>query len=144
MRAKADSDLVERLRQVYIFSEVSPKHLEKIAAQGKLVRHAPGHVIMSQGRVALGFHLILSGEAEVLVNDELRRVVGPGDYVGEIAVIDGKPRTATVRAKTDIEAWALSEATFLTMLEHEAGLAVAVLRGLCGRIREAESIPAQA
>lgn len=142
MRAKGDSDLTERLRQVHIFSEVSPKHLDKIAARGKIVEHAPGHAFMTQGRTALGLHLILDGEAEVLVNDEMRRVVGPGEYVGEIALLDGKPRSATVRARSAVRAWAISESEFRTMLEQEPGLALAVLRGLCARIREAEALPA--
>jgi len=143
MRTQIDIDLVERLRNVYIFAEVSPRHLEKIAAQGKVVRHEPGHQIMTQGRSALGFHLLLEGEAEIVVNDEVRKTVGAGEYVGEIAVIDGKPRSATVRARTEVKAWAISDTAFKTLLEKEPGLALAVLRGLCARIREAEQIPAQ-
>jgi len=144
MRTHVDVDLVERLRNVYIFAEVSPRHLEKIAAQGKVVHHDPGHQIMTEGRAALGFHLILDGEAEIVVHGEVRRVVGAGEYVGEIAVIDGKTRSATVRARTEVRAWAISDTAFKTMLEKEPGLALAVLRGLCARIREAETIPAQA
>ena len=144
MRTHVDVDLVERLRNVYIFAEVSPRHLEKIATQGKVVHHDPGHQIMTEGRAALGFHLILDGEAEIVVHGEVRRVVGAGEYVGEIAVIDGKTRSATVRARTEVRAWAISDTAFKTMLEKEPGLALAVLRGLCARIREAETIPAQA
>jgi CRP/FNR family transcriptional regulator, cyclic AMP receptor protein len=143
MSPKIDLDLVERLRNVYIFQEVSPRHLDKIAAQGKVVHHEPGHQIMTEGRSALGFHLLLDGEAEIIVHGETRKTVGPGDYVGEIAVIDGKPRSATVRARTEVRAWAISDTAFKTLLEKEPGLALAVLRGLCARIREAEQVPAQ-
>jgi CRP-like cAMP-binding protein len=143
MGTQMDIDLVERLRNVYIFNEVSPRHLEKIAAQGKVVHHDPGHQIMTEGRSALGFHLLLEGEAEILVHGEIRKVVGPGEYVGEIAVIDGKPRSATVRSRTDVRAWAISDTAFKTLLEKEPGLALGVLRGLCARIREAEQTPAQ-
>ena len=141
MRSQIDLNVVEQLRNVYIFNEVSPKHLEKIAAQGKVVHHEPGHQIMTEGRSALGFHLLLEGEAEIIVHGEVRKTVGPGNYVGEIAVIDGKPRSATVRAATDVKAWAISDTAFKTLLEKEPGLALAVLRGLCTRIREAEQIP---
>jgi CRP-like cAMP-binding protein len=141
MRSQIDLNVVEQLRNVYIFNEVSPKHLEKIAAQGKVVHHEPGHQIMTQGRSALGFHLILDGEAEIIVHGEVRKTVGAGNYVGEIAVIDGKPRSATVRAATEVHAWAISDTAFKTLLEKEPGLALAVLRGLCTRIREAEQIP---
>jgi len=143
MGTQIDIDLVDRLRHVYIFGEVSPRHLDKIAAQGKVVHHEAGHQIMTQGRSALGFHLLLDGEAEIVVNGEVRKVVGPGEYVGEIAVIDGKPRSATVRARTDVKAWAISDTAFKTLLEKEPGLAFAVLRGLCSRIREAEQTPSQ-
>ena len=141
MRSQIDLSVVEQLRNVYIFNEVSPRHLEKIAQQGKVVQHEPGHTIMTEGRTALGFHLLLEGEAEILVHGEVRKVVGPGDYVGEIAVIDGKPRSATVRARGPVKAWAISDTAFKTLLEKEPGLALAVLRGLCSRIREAENIP---
>src|SRR3954453_16444706 len=99
---------------------------------------------MNEGRAALRFHLVLEGESEILVHGETRKVVGPGEYVGEIAVIDGKPRSATVRARSDVKAWAISDTAFKTLLEKEPGLALAVLRGLCSRIREAEQIPAPA
>jgi len=141
MRSQIDLNVVEQLRNVYIFNEVSPRHLDKIAAQGKVVHHEPGHTIMTEGRSALGFHLLLEGEAEIIVHGDIRKVVGPGEYVGEIAVIDGKPRSATVRARGDVKAWAISDTAFKTLLEKEPGLALAVLRGLCSRIREAEQIP---
>jgi CRP-like cAMP-binding protein len=141
MRSQIDLNVVDQLRNVYIFNEVSPKHLEKIAAQGKVVSHEPGHQIMTEGRSALGFHLLLEGEAEIIVHGEVRKTVGPGNYVGEIAVIDGKPRSATVRAATGVRAWAISDTAFTTLLEKEPGLALAVLRGLCTRIREIEQIP---
>jgi CRP/FNR family transcriptional regulator, cyclic AMP receptor protein len=141
MRSQIDLSVVEQLRNVYIFNEVSPRHLEKIGQQGKVVQHEPGHTIMTEGRTALGFHLLLEGEAEILVHGEVRKVVGPGEYVGEIAVIDGKPRSASVRARRAVKAWAISDTAFKTLLEKEPGLALAVLRGLCSRIREAESIP---
>src|SRR5213595_2006202 len=112
MRSQIDVNVVEQLRNVYIFNEVSARHLDKIAQQGKVVTHEPGHTLMTEGRTALGFHLILEGEAEVLVHGNVRRVVGPGEYVGEIAVIDGKPRTATVRARTPVRAWALTDTAF--------------------------------
>jgi CRP/FNR family transcriptional regulator, cyclic AMP receptor protein len=144
MRAQIDTNVIEQLRKVYIFNEVSPRQIDKIAQQGKIVDHEPGHTLMTEGRAALGFHLILEGEAEILLHSEVRRVVGPGDYVGEIAVIDGKPRTATVRAKTPVRAWAITDTAFKTLLEREPGLALAVLRGLCARVREAEALPVKA
>ena len=143
MRSQIDLNVVEQLRGVYIFDEVSPRHLDKIAAQGKVVHHEAGHQIMTEGRSALGFHLLLEGEAEIVVHGEVRKVVNAGEYVGEIAVIDGKPRSATVRARTDVKAWAISDTAFKTLLEKEPGLAFAVLRGLCSRIREAEQTPSQ-
>src|SRR5436190_23971514 len=107
MRTHVDVDLVERLRNVYIFAEVSPRHLEKIAAQGKVVHHDPGHQIMTEGRAALGFHLILDGEAEIVVHGEVRRAAGAGEYVVGIAAIAGNTRPATAAARTEVRAWAI-------------------------------------
>jgi len=143
MRTQIDVDLVEQLRNVYIFAEVSPRHLQKISAQGKVVHHEPGHQIMTEGRAALGFHLILEGEADVVVHGTARRTLHPGDYFGEVAVIDGKPRSASVVAKTEVRAWAMTGSSFKNLLEDQPSVSHGVLLGLCSRLRELETLPIQ-
>jgi CRP-like cAMP-binding protein len=139
MRSAVDDDVLAKVRQVYLFAELNDKQLKRVTELGQIVQHNAGHVIVNQGHVALGFHLLLDGQADVVLNDEVRRTLGPGDYFGEIAVIDRKPRTASVVARTDVQAWVLAGGAFNELLEREATVAHAVLQGLCTRVRELES-----
>jgi CRP-like cAMP-binding protein len=142
MRTAVDKGLLTQLRAVYMFSELSDKQLRHVADLGKIVEHGPGHTIVSQGQPALSFHLLLDGEANVLVNGEVRRTLRSGDYFGEVAVIDRKARSASVVAGTRVEAWALTGTAFNDLLESEGSVAHAVLLGLCSRLRELEGVPA--
>jgi CRP-like cAMP-binding protein len=143
MRATVDETLLTQLHACYVFSELNDKQLRHVADLGKVVQHGPNHTIVSQGHPALAFHLLLDGEASVIVNGAVRRTLGAGDYFGETAVIDRKPRSASVVTVTDVTAWALTGIAFNDLLESEGSVAHAVLLGLCSRLRELESIPAQ-
>ena len=143
MATSVDAGLMSQLRDVYMFSELSDKHLRRVAELGKIVEHSAGHEIVSQGRLALGFHLLIDGEADVIVNGEVRRTLRTGEYFGEIAVIDRQPRSASVVARTQVRAWALSGTVFNDLLEKETSVAHSVLLGLCARLRELEAVPAQ-
>jgi CRP-like cAMP-binding protein len=142
MRAAVDERLLTQLRACYMFSELSDKQLRHVADLGKIVEHGPDHTIVSQGQPALSFHLLLDGEANVIVSGSPRRTLGVGDYFGEVAVIDRKPRSASVVTATNVTAWALTGTAFNDLLENEGSVAHAVLLGLCSRLRELESIPA--
>jgi CRP/FNR family transcriptional regulator, cyclic AMP receptor protein len=143
MRATVDETLLTQLRACYVFSELNDKQMRHVADLGKVVRHGPNHTIVSQGHTALAFHLVLDGEASVIVNGKARRTLGAGDYFGETAVIDRKPRSASVVTTTDVTAWALTGIAFNELLEKEGSVAHAVLLGLCSRLRELETIPVQ-
>lgn len=143
MRTAVDEGLLTALRAVYMFSELSDKQLRRVADLGKIVEHGPDHTIVSQGETALSFHLILEGEANVLVNGVVRRTLRAGDYFGEVAVIDRKPRSATVVTTGRVRAWAFTGTAFNDLLESEGSVAHAVLLGLCSRLRELEERPAQ-
>jgi CRP-like cAMP-binding protein len=143
MATAVDDTVLARLRGVYIFAELNDKHLRRVLELGKIVEHGDGHEIVAQGRIALGFHLLLEGSADVLVNGAVRRTLGPGDYFGEVAVLDRKPRSASVVAKSAVRAWVLPGIALNELLEKEASVAHALLLGLCTRLRELESAPGQ-
>ena len=86
----------------------------------------------------MGFHLIKSGTASVSVNGAERPDLGPGHYFGEISLIDGKPRSATVTAKTDLTTISLVSWAFKPILDEEPEVAKGLLTVMCARLRAVE------
>jgi len=139
MRKNADSQVLQGLRAVPLFQAVPDKVLQRIATEGRVVQHDAGHTIVSEGESGVAMHLILEGNAEVEVHGKNRRALGPGDYFGEIALIDGKRRSATVRSVTPLQAWSIAQWSFGNLLDAHPDLARGLLVGLCARLREAEA-----
>jgi len=91
-------DTARALTRVPLFSGCSEEEVRDIAGLAHLLRFDDGAVIVPEGEEGLGFYLVMSGEASVVRGgDEVNRL-GPGDFFGEIALIEGTPRTATVVA----------------------------------------------
>lgn len=143
MNRSSDDAVAEQLGRVYLFSELGKRQLHRLVGKGKVVEHPTGTEVVSEGDTAFGFHLLLEGEAVVEVHGEARRTLHSGDYFGEIALIDGKPRSATVRTTTPVQAWAISRWNFTALLKDDNELAHGLLLGLCARLREVEARPAQ-
>jgi uridine kinase len=87
----------------------------------------------------VGFHLILDGNAAVAQGSRSIRTLGPGDHFGEISVIDGKPRSATVTAEGPVRALSLTAWDFQSLLDDSPALTRKVLLGLCETIRAIEA-----
>lgn len=137
-----DSALAAELGRTRIFSGLAPKHLNRLADRTRVVDHAPGVLIVSEGASGAGFHLVLDGTATVLQHGTPCATLGPGDHFGEISLIDGQPRSATVRAETPLRTASVTPWDFAPLLQEEPTFALALLRGLCQRLRETEAVPA--
>lgn len=135
----ADPSVVKALSQTDLFSSLSKRALERVASQARVVQHTAGKEITEEGGGATGFHLIASGAASVTVGGEERPELGPGQYFGEISLIDGKPRSATVTAKTQLETISLVEWVFRPILDEEPEVAKGLLKVMCARLRAVES-----
>ena len=136
---KPDRDLLDKLKAVPLFGELSDHELADLSGQGRIVDHEGGADVVEAGGSAVGFHLILEGTASVLQAGKLLAQLGPGDYFGEISLIDGKPRTATVRTDTAMRTFSITAWLFQPMLAHHPALAHNLLLGLCARLRAAEA-----
>jgi CRP/FNR family cyclic AMP-dependent transcriptional regulator len=134
----ATSDVAQMLSRIDLFAGLSGRQLKQLTGRAKEVRHEAGQSITSEGNVALGFHLILEGEAVVSQGGNVRRRLGPGDHFGEISMIDGQRRSATVTADTPLRTLTVSHATFGELLDQDPGFARTLLTVLCARLREAE------
>ena len=132
-------DMHDKLAAVSIFSGLSRRQLSKLAGKAKQTQHQPGHTIAAEGEGALSFHLVLSGEAEVTVHGKPVRQLKAGDYFGEISMIDGKKRSATVTATSQLSTLAVPHFAFQQLVEEEPECALGLLKLLCARLREAEA-----
>lgn len=131
-------DLSRRLAEIDIFRGLSSRQLKKLAGQVREVRLDDGHQVSTEGRGALGFHLILDGHATVSSGGVERRTLGPGDYFGEISLIDGKPRSATIVATGPLHTAVIDNTTFQPLIDESPEFARSLLLVLCERIRALE------
>jgi CRP/FNR family transcriptional regulator, cyclic AMP receptor protein len=143
LRAMAEPALIDRLREVAIFRGLDEKELHRIVEVGKEVRFDPGKVVAEQDGGAAGFHLILDGEVSVDVSGTERARLRSGQYFGEMSLIDGKPRSATVRAEAPTTTFALTSWQFLPLLDEYPSISRALLVELSGRLRRVEQDPVQ-
>jgi CRP/FNR family cyclic AMP-dependent transcriptional regulator len=137
----ADTGVIEQLREVPIFRGLDEKELYRIAEVGKEVRFDAGAVVAEQDGGAAGFHLILDGEVSVDVSGVERARLRNGQYFGEMSLIDGKPRSATVRAEVPTTTFALTSWQFLPLLDEYPSISRALLVELSGRLRRVENDP---
>ena len=99
-----------------------------------------GQELMTEGHEGIGFFVIADGEARVTVRGSEKRTLHAGDWFGEMAVIDGGTRSASVRAVTEMRCFSLTGWEFRRILLQYPAMAWAVMETLVQRVREAESI----
>jgi CRP/FNR family cyclic AMP-dependent transcriptional regulator len=129
---------IELLKQVPLFERLNDKQLKTLATEFSDRSFQTGQELTAEGQGAAGFFVIESGEAKVTVDGADRRTLGPGDYFGEIALIDGGLRTATITAVSDGKAHGLTPWLFRPLLEANASIAWPLLEAMAARVRELE------
>jgi CRP/FNR family transcriptional regulator, cyclic AMP receptor protein len=128
------------LGDIDLFSGVPDSVLSDLASVGTTFTTPPGGTAVVQGSISAGLQVVLEGSALVEVNGVRRSEVGPGQYFGEISVIDGQGRSATLIAGEDgLETFAISPANFSQLIDKHPALARSLLAALCARIRSLES-----
>ena len=127
------------LADVDLFRDLSKAQLKRLALASREVSHPKGKTVATEGRGGLAFHYILEGSASVSKDGRELRTLGPGDYFGEISMIDGRPRSATVTAVEPMKALAIPHLDFEAVVDEDPGFARHLLKTLCARLREAEA-----
>jgi CRP-like cAMP-binding protein len=127
---------LEMLGSAGLFEGLSKKELNQIHRQAREGEFNAGDTIVNEGETGVGFHLILSGKAKVLDGKRTVAQLGPGDYFGELSLIDRGPRTATVIAQTNLKTLSLVSWEFLPMLDRNPTIARKLLVEMCRRLRE--------
>jgi CRP-like cAMP-binding protein len=131
---------IDRLRAVPLFSACSDKELAFISSRVDEVDIPAGRVLTEKGKSGGDFFIILDGRADVEVQAGTRSL-GPGDFFGEIALLDNGPRTATVRAATAMRCLVLGHSQFRDVLHQNGEIAVKMLRAVTQRLRAATPLP---
>jgi CRP-like cAMP-binding protein len=128
---------IDLLRRVDLFEDMSNRQLGRLAKSFRESQFAAGETIAAEGTRGVGFFVIGEGMVRYSVGGEDRGLGGPGDYFGEIALIDDGPRTATVTADTDVTAYGLVSWEFQPLVEENAAMAWELLQGMAKRLRAA-------
>jgi CRP-like cAMP-binding protein len=126
---------VEMLKNVPLFSGLDGRELDEIAATMRERQVAAGDVVLEQGAGGAGFFVVAEGEAEVTVDGNPVRTIGPGDYFGEIALLTGSDRTATVTALTDMRCYGMTSWDFKPLVESNSGIAWKLLTAMAQKLR---------
>jgi CRP/FNR family cyclic AMP-dependent transcriptional regulator len=129
------NQLHDYLRTIPLFSSCSKAELNRIAAIVKEVHFDAGHVICREGETGVGLHVVVEGETKVQIGGRTRRKLGPGAFFGEIALLDGGPRSATVVAETPVRTLSIPAWSFKTTLRSNPSLALKMLEEACRRLR---------
>lgn len=128
---------LERLGALPMFSGCSKQELRDVARIVDELQVDEGRVLMSQGDAGQEAFVIEEGTADVVRDGQLLATVGPGSYVGELALIDAGPRSATVTATSPIRVLVIGTREFSTLLDEVPGLARRVLVSTARRLRAA-------
>jgi CRP/FNR family cyclic AMP-dependent transcriptional regulator len=128
----------ELLKRVPLFSDLQGRELESLANSFKERKFDAGDTIANEGSGGIGFFVIGEGEAGVTVHGDERAKLGPGDYFGEVALIDEGQRSASITANTPVTAYGLTAWEFRPFVESNGKVAWKLLQTLAKRLRAAE------
>ena len=135
------TDRTDLLRRVALFSGLERRELQEVSQTLRSRTFHAGDTVATEGQGGVGFFIIEDGEARVSVGGTERGRLGPGDYFGEIALITGTDRTATVTAETDLRCLGMTSWDFRPLVENNAGVAWKLLQALAQKLTASEHRP---
>ncbi|HZT84820.1 MAG TPA: cyclic nucleotide-binding domain-containing protein [Gaiellaceae bacterium] len=138
-RSETAHDWLSALEEVSLFAGLPKRHLRRIAKLARIRRFAPGAALVRRGDAGRSFYVLLEGHAKVQRPGARARRLAGGDYFGEMALLDGAPRSADVVADGEVLALTIDRSGFVKLLGAEPARALALLRTLAARLRAAEA-----
>ena len=127
----------ELLAACQLFRGIDAKGLAGLADVATPVDFPPGHVIARQGDIGTGFFVVITGMVRVVRDGEVVAHLGPGEFFGELSVLDRMPRNASVVAEVPTSCLALASWDFEKVLLEQPALTLSILRGVATRLRDA-------
>lgn len=139
---------VELLRRIPLFANIETSKLKLLAFTSERVRYSAGETLFEQDEIGRSAYIIIAGQADIIVRTpqgpQTVASVGRNDFVGEIAILCDVPRTATIRARTDLTALCISKDLFFRMVNEFPQMAVEIMRVLAQRLEKTTKALAQA
>jgi CRP-like cAMP-binding protein len=129
----------ELLANVPLFKDLDKKHLKRVAQLATRLDLPAGRELTQEGQPGHEFLVVLEGEVDVRVGDTVVATRGPGDFFGEIALLEHRPRTATVVAKTPVVVEVIGQREFATLLEDEPDVAAQLKITMTERLAQLEN-----
>jgi CRP/FNR family transcriptional regulator, cyclic AMP receptor protein len=126
------------LKSIWLFSSCTGSELRKIRSSLDEVEVPKGKVIVEEGRIGVEFFLIVTGTATVTRSGKKVATLGPGDHFGELALLDRRPRSASVVSDTDLDVLILSQRQFNGLLDSVPTIGRKMLAAMANRLREAD------
>ena len=139
MMATKTDPVLDWLGHVSLFQGVAPRKLRAIRDSMRERDFHAGDIVVSEGAQEGRFFLIIDGKATATAGGRYLAAFGPGDYFGEISLIDGKPRSASIRPEGAVTTLSLTAWNFQPLLEKHPQLNHELLMGLCAHVRDAEA-----
>ena len=130
--AKASTDV---LKHVPLFAGLDDRELAEIAGQMRERRFSSGDTVTQEGAGGAGFFVVEDGTANVTVDGSARGTIGPGDYFGEIALLTGSDRTATITATSDMICWGMTPWDFRPLVESNSAIAWKLLTAMADKLK---------
>lgn len=127
------------LQRVPLLKDCDPELIGAVADLTEEQSFAPGELVVRQGQVGNGLYIVVAGAVRIVGGTTELERLGPGDFFGELSVIDREPRSATVVADGPTTCLALASWDLDELLAHSPGLAQNLLRELAGRLRRADA-----
>jgi CRP/FNR family transcriptional regulator, cyclic AMP receptor protein len=132
---------VDALKRVPLFEDLSRKELTELARHTDDLEVSPGKVLTKEGETGQEFFVIVEGEIEVTSKGKRVALRGGGEFVGEIALLEDTPRTATVTAKTPVRLFVLTRQDFRSLVDENRSVEQKVMRALARRVVELSGDP---
>ena len=127
------------LADIPLFAELGRRHLNKVADLGRIRRFHKGATIVTSGEPGDALYVVLEGEVSVQRRSLAPITRGIGSFFGEMALLDGGPRSATVVARGSVACLTISRSAFQKLLRKESAMSAVLLRELATRLRAAEA-----